>query len=1088
MRSDTEKEAGAFILKNYGQFFKKQYQDHIQICGPTSLVENKTFLPIKIDMMPSEHIPIPELVVSDNTIMTKVLGVLSALCVEVSTLKKEAFERHFPFLAVYEEYQKSEIASQMESICLLNAFTSHCNDTLQNLCSQVFAIVSEGLINLNGIQLHYIINNIGELFTIIILLELLISRTSLPTKWNNYCKSLKTFAPENLDTYDEKFKAILGAIDNITAKIMSDDIVQNTLHNLLNLRKNNLIGKNCTTVTSEFSQYIKQALFNLEKLLQEKPTTENMYKCIKINSLFVLSSHLFGSSDKKIFKALVDLNTKAHSIHIIGTTLWFPEQFLQRYSPSLSSNHGKLSQTMLKARQAYMNAKKLSLSKDVATLQTISSQWTLNVEELFSNYIKLNAAEMNLHAKIILEGLEIASTIYHSLLTFLNLHLSLGIPLLKQTLMSLFEIIDILKSVKNAVTRNSNQIINSTTMIIQHLLFQTASTIQEVKKMLMCDKKYASKKLDELTCIVIAEQAVKGAATIERNTATNIALSFVPDTTYVDDTYIKLGTLLEKIQILTQFLNNMDKYCNCSWMLWHLNIIPVYFDQPFSCQLNALKLKNFFMVFEDCAGLLYRTDKYYDYTKIRDILNCATDIIEEKILNNMSQNIETNLRLHTHSHLQLDIVNPFTDDMIKKIFLIANNLRISNIYMNVVPNVEHYLSKTFYNLTTVVLSDWKTYGEMRQMAKLKFNLSTVQDNLPKQTLEQGLDILEIMRKIHIFVSKYHYNLNNQIFVEKSSNNKHLNSINIRHIANSIRTHGTGIMNTTVNFTYQFLKNKFFIFSQFMFDEQIKSRLIKDLRYFKENAHSSGNMYLYKHAEKFNKGIKMLGLAEDGQSYLDLFRDLITQIGNAMGYVRMVRSGGRHCCSDATAFLPSLDNKSFKQLCVENSLGDKATEAAENLDNNINDLVSNFVEGTEYFKLLVDVFAPVFRNPKNVHLKNFFIIVPPLTLNFVEHMILSKDKMSKKNKAGAAFTDDGFSVGVAYILKLLDQDANFESLHWFNSVWSHIKEEREIIDKQKNQGTLQLQQALALSEKKIKTLEEEFQLLYYSLTSARIFFR
>lgn len=37
----------------------------------------------------------------------------------------------------------------------------------------------------------------------------------------------------------------------------------------------------------------------------------------------------------------------------------------------------------------------------------------------------------------------------------------------------------------------------------------------------------------------------------------------------------------------------------------------------------------------------------------------------------------------------------------------------------------------------------------------------------------------------------------QIFIERTSNNKHLNTINIRHIANSIRTHGTGIMNTTV---------------------------------------------------------------------------------------------------------------------------------------------------------------------------------------------------------------------------------------------------------------------------------------------------
>ena len=111
-----------------------------------------------------------------------------------------------------------------------------------------------------------------------------------------------------------------------------------------------------------------------------------------------------------------------------------------------------------------------------------------------------------------------------------------------------------------------------------------------------------------------------------------------------------------------------------------------------------------------------------------------------------------------------------------------------------------------------------------------------------------------MRNIHVFVSRYLYNLNNQvrnvflcsscqqsmlrddtwnlcrflfqIFVELASNNKHLNTINIRHIANSIRTHGSGIMNTTVNFTYQFLRKKFFIFSQFLYDEHIKARLIK----------------------------------------------------------------------------------------------------------------------------------------------------------------------------------------------------------------------------------------------------------------------
>ena len=33
-----------------------------------------------------------------------------------------------------------------------------------------------------------------------------------------------------------------------------------------------------------------------------------------------------------------------------------------------------------------------------------------------------------------------------------------------------------------------------------------------------------------------------------------------------------------------------------------------------------------------------------------------------------------------------------------------------------------------------------------------------------------------------------------------------------------------------------------------------------------------------------------------------------------------------------------------------------------------------------------------------------------TVNFVEHSISCKEKMNRKNKVGAAFTDDGFAMG------------------------------------------------------------------------------
>lgn len=62
-----------------------------------------------------------------------------------------------------------------------------------------------------------------------------------------------------------------------------------------------------------------------------------------------------------------------------------------------------------------------------------------------------------------------------------------------------------------------------------------------------------------------------------------------------------------------------------------------------------------------------------------------------------------------------------------------------------------------------------------------------------------------------------------------------------------------------------------------------------------------------------------------------------------------------------------------------------------------------------FQLLIDVFIQAMRSHNNSHLHNFYMIIPSLTLNFIEHSINSKEKMYKKSKE-STFTDDGFAVG------------------------------------------------------------------------------
>lgn len=230
----------------------------------------------------------------------------------------------------------------------------------------------------------------------------------------------------------------------------------------------------------------------------------------------------------------------------------------------------------------------------------------------------------------------------------------------------------------------------------------------------------------------------------------------------------------------------------------------------------------FYNAINDCFQLVQGCRHSTPEKSIERFEKEVYDIVEQSFLCKICEVIETDLRLSIHTHLQLDSRSPFRGQEQSHVspLLDIPPLTLRNRFIDIKRYEEVYLERTFYNLTTVALHDWKTYAEMRQLARQKYALNISEPHLPSQTLEQGLDVLEIMRNIQIFVKDYMYNLNTQCFIQRVSRSKHLNTLGIRHIANSIRTHGTGIMSTTVNYTYQFLRKKFYIFSQFLYDDHI----------------------------------------------------------------------------------------------------------------------------------------------------------------------------------------------------------------------------------------------------------------------------
>lgn len=76
--------------------------------------------------------------------------------------------------------------------------------------------------------------------------------------------------------------------------------------------------------------------------------------------------------------------------------------------------------------------------------------------------------------------------------------------------------------------------------------------------------------------------------------------------------------------------------------------------------------------------------------------------------------------------------------------------------------VESHLNKTFYNLTVVALHDCESYTKMRVLAKFRYGLTLWPNRLPHMSVDQGLDVLMIMRNINLFAANYCYDLNEQV--------------------------------------------------------------------------------------------------------------------------------------------------------------------------------------------------------------------------------------------------------------------------------------------------------------------------------------
>ncbi|CAF0996554.1 unnamed protein product, partial [Didymodactylos carnosus] len=986
----------------------------------------------------------------------------------------------------------------------LSCYVNRCNEVVLNILQQLSALY--GPINQNGrprlmdvsdLHIPIVFEHLADLLRCLVTLDECFRRNSAIVElWPQFKRMITSIKnnPDKVQTDLSRLPAFEKILVALEGQLLDGRIFQNCIEQIFDSTQT--VTKN-STLADEFSLTIRDLMLNIEPKLGEFNEMDSRLKYVGICALYCLHYQLYRILDKKQLKPIWDVYKKIPIVYLVGNVSWMANKFLLEKIPQLMKLLDKKAlQAVEQHRITYIQTKESALSKELqqSYLQVLS--WLVRMDsQLISTDGTENSLEKDVMRKssLLLQGLFTAYYLSHTVKTLISLHYSSSLPMKPECMLTLYRYTELLKVIEYTYYRHSMAIGPYFNAMMQFLSQRLLKHIAAAKKRitLTTDRRVSDKQLDVLAGLVLAESCLNGPSKLKELVIFNI-YSVLSQKTFREEEVVAFEDTMKKLETLASFSEKLDNACDTTFTYWEQNSFRLYLQDLFITVRDPHRLHYIFAALRDCVPSL----RFIRHDKSEKLINLYKNeimkIFDQCFLQELFKTIEDDLRYSCHAHLEVGDRSVFRSNFRDvSPFLRVKPIRFFDEFLNIKGAVESYLDKNFYDYTTTSSTDWNTYSEMRNLASQKYGLDLHEPHLPSKTLEQGCDVLDLMRNLNSFVSQHYYNINNQIFIERSSNNKFLRTLNIRHVANSIRTHGIGIMNTAVNFTYQYLRQKFYMFSQFLFDEHIKSRLMKDIKYFKENKDKHNQRYLFERAKKFFIGIRKLGVQPDtNETYLDQFRQLIGQIGNAMGYVRMIRSGGLNTCSGSIRFIPDFEEViSYEEYSQKANLPVETVSAAKQLDDVISNLVKNFTEGTEYFKILVDVFSSEFRGKKNLHLKNFYVIVPPLTLSFVEHIKQLKDNLTKKSKVNASFTDDGFVMGVAYILKLLDQYRDFDSLHWFEAVReSFDNEKNDVINKSRNSTEENVKKALNASMKRIENDQLEFDLLNYSLRSARIFFR
>ena len=875
----------------------------------------------------------------------------------------------------------------------------------------------------------------------------------------------------------------------------------------------------CKLFLQHFNLYmnsrIKKINSNMDKLT-ETYEANDLFQYLSLLGFYI---KLFGKdSNKDILKLAWLSQKKIANINIVGISYFNIKNFLEKFDefkrgvsldPPNVDKQIKANLTSLEKQLPFIIN---NYSKNLIS-------WATKMDSIFSNSKdfapkfqgnpKLLETTSN-KIKLIIEGLCTANYLRKKVSFILDSHFTLGIQLDKELINQLTIGIELIKVVEFEFSKLMNLICLNIPIFNRALLFPIQDILKKVAE--KAQKKYKDGKStneqlykDALSASSIFYTCTQSVQSELRLVIEKLCFSTITAKEMLDEnSYDTINENLWTIEILNQLTREITRCCDCSFLYLYQTIFQNAFENIYNDRPK--RIYYFIMAVNDIENPLHyikfkENDGIDDIKRLRKV---TIETFEKFFMKQLSEQLEKDLQIQVHSTFIEGLDGAEYSETNLQSYLNIQPFRFFDIVFDVKRYMEEHLNKKFYQMTTLNLNNYQTYQRMRVLARNKYGLNLHEVYLPNQNLVTGKDILEVVRNLTSFAKGYTHNLHSQQFIEIVKDGSYINIIGVQQILTSLYTHGKGIINTIINTAFGYISKNVGTIIDIIRDDYIISMLREEHKFWEEQKANINYNYPLERGQNLRQKIIAYNDNKKNGIIPKCIR-IITQIGNVVSLIRCIRTALMDYNSQNVNLLTTYNTNEFSNLIDRISLSpdsDPSSKSSQISQNMITNTQNSLIDSSKlfcktisalkqtgeneinYLLLLVSAFSESINTEKIPYIDLFAFLLPPLIITFIDTAINAKDNLLKKNKSEECsyFSDDGFIMGMCYLLKLFMADKKFESLNWFPSVIQFYNNKKGDKKTDKYTGGID-----TLNEREISSYKEQFELQYYTYTSASLLF-